>query len=82
MVSSTRQGYSGLQILLHWVIAALVLFQLIFGESMAEVKDALEEGLVPDPAEQTMADAHYWVGIAILVLVGLRIILRLVQGAT
>ena len=81
MVSSTRQGYSGLQILLHWVIAALVLFQLIFGESMAEVKDALEEGLVPDPAEQTMADAHYWVGIAILVLVGLRIILRLVQGA-
>ena len=81
MVSSTRQGYSGLQILLHWVIAALVLFQLIFGESMAEVKDALEEGLVPDPAEQTMADAHYWVGIAILVLVALRIILRVVQGA-
>ncbi|WP_374381552.1 cytochrome b [Dongia sp.] len=80
-MSVSRQGYSGLQILLHWLIAALVLFQLIFGESMGEVKDALEQGLVPDPAEQTMADAHYWVGIAILVLVALRIIVRVAQGA-
>ena len=80
-MSAARQGYSGLQILLHWLIAALVLFQLIFGESMAEVKDALEQGLVPDPAEQTMADAHYWVGIAILVLVALRLIVRVTQGA-
>ena len=81
MAQGMRQGYSGLQILLHWTIALLVLFQLIFGESMGEVKDALEQGLVPDPGEQTMADAHYWVGIAILVLVGLRLILRVTQGA-
>ena len=80
-MSAARQGYSGLQILLHWLIAALVLFQLIFGESMGEVKDALEQGVVPDPAEQTMADAHYWVGIAILVLVALRLIVRVTQGA-
>jgi cytochrome b561 len=81
MAQGTRQGYSGLQILLHWTIALLVLFQLIFGESMVEVTEALERGEVPDPTEQALASAHYWVGIAILVLVGLRLILRVTQGA-
>jgi len=81
MATFSRQGYSGLQILLHWLIAALVLFQLIFGESMVSVVDALEEGKVPDPTDQALATAHYWVGISVLVLVVLRIILRLAQGA-
>ncbi|WP_374309087.1 cytochrome b [Dongia sp.] len=81
MAQGMRQGYSGLQILLHWTIALLVLFQLIFGESMGEVAEALEHGETPDASEQFLADAHYWVGIAILVLVGLRVILRVTQGA-
>lgn len=81
MASFSRQGYSGLQILLHWLIATLVLFQLIFGESMVSVVDALEEGKTPDPTDQVLATAHYWVGISVLVLVGLRILVRLVQGA-
>ena len=80
MTQPVRQGYSGLQILLHWTIALMVLFQLIFGESMGEVAEALEDGEVPDPTEMLLADAHYWVGIAILVLVGLRLIVRLFQG--
>ncbi|WP_374652731.1 cytochrome b [Dongia sp.] len=81
MAQSMRQGYSGLQILLHWVIALLVLFQLVFGESMGAVGRAIERGETPDPTEQSLASAHYWVGIAILVLVMLRLILRAVQGA-
>ncbi len=36
--------YSTLQIALHWLIAAAVLFQLVFGESMTNVVDAAEEG--------------------------------------
>ncbi|MDY0874092.1 cytochrome b [Dongia rigui] len=81
MAVGTKQGYSGLQITLHWLIALLVLFQLIFGESMTNVVDALEENQTPDPTDQTLASAHYWVGIAILVLAALRIVIRLVQGA-
>lgn len=81
MVAAIRQGYSGLQIVLHWVIALLVLFQLIFGESMGEVGRAVARGETPDPTDQTLASAHYWVGIAILGLVALRIVLRLFQGA-
>lgn len=81
MASFSRQGYSGLQILLHWLIAALVLFQLVFGESMVSVVDALEEGRIPDPTDKALAGAHYWIGISVLVLVVLRIVVRLVQGA-
>lgn len=81
MRQTPRLGYSASQIMLHWLIALLVLFQLIFGESMGEVGRAIERGETPDPTDQFLASAHYWVGIAILALVGLRIILRVVQGA-
>lgn len=80
MTQAYRQGYSGLQILLHWTIALLILFQLIFGESMGEVTEALEHGTVASPTDQALASAHYWVGIAVLVLVALRLGLRLFQG--
>ncbi|SON55467.1 Cytochrome b-562 [Hartmannibacter diazotrophicus] len=81
MTNTRRLGYSGLQIFLHWSIAACVLFQLIFGESMTELVDAHEEGEAVGANDQLMGSLHYWVGIAILVLVGLRIILRLSRGA-
>lgn len=77
----TRRGYSGSQILLHWLIAALVLFQLIFGESMGEAMEEAAEGKSVSAAEQIMADAHYWVGIAILALVALRVLLMARRGA-
>lgn len=79
---NTRQtvGYSSIQIALHWTIALLVFFQLIFGESMTTVVDAAEEGIVPSPTDVTISFAHYWVGIAILCLVALRLLLRIVQG--
>ena len=75
-----QRGYSGLQISLHWILAALVLFQLIFGESMTAVVDAAEDGLQASGADLALGSAHYWIGIAILALVGLRILLRLTSG--
>lgn len=80
MAMIERQGYSGLQILLHWTIALLILFQLIFGESMGEVERAIKRGTEPSASDQFLASAHYWVGVAILVLVALRLALRLFQG--
>lgn len=73
-------GYSGFQILLHWLIAGMVLFLLIFGESMKEFMDAVREGTLPDAGDQLLADAHYWVGLAILALATLRVVLRVKQG--
>ena len=74
-------GYSGLQVSLHWVIAMLVLFQLVFGESMAEAIEAAEEGEKVSGADLFLSGAHYWVGIAVLALVAIRLGIRLWQGA-
>jgi cytochrome b561 len=73
-------GYSTLQITLHWLIAALVAFQLIFGDGMTNVRDAAEEGATPSNVDFAVSIGHYWFGIAILVLVLVRLGVRLTQG--
>jgi cytochrome b561 len=78
---SQTSGYSVLQITLHWTVAALVLFQLLFGESMTAFVDAAADERQLPPSDQTMASAHYWVGLAILALVAIRLCVRLVAGA-
>lgn len=74
-------GYTKTQILLHWIIAALVLLQLIFGESIAETIEAAEKGISASPFDQFFGGVHYWAGIAILALVAVRLWLRAVNGA-
>lgn len=76
----SARGYSLYQIGLHWVIAALVFAQLIFGESMTEAIEAAEEGEAVSALEGTLANMHYYFGIAILVLVAVRLVLRLRSG--
>ncbi|MBU1306074.1 MAG: cytochrome b [Alphaproteobacteria bacterium] len=74
-------GYGPIQIGLHWLIAAMVLFQLVFGESMVTATDAAEEGTAISGSDALLATAHYWVGIGILVLVAVRILVRLRYGS-
>jgi len=80
-VLKTIRGYSFYQVALHWIIALLVLFQLFYSESMTGIVDAAGEGQPVSATDQLLASAHYWVGIAILGFVLLRLILRLVHGA-
>ena len=75
------QGYSIYQIGLHWLIAVLVGGQLIFGESMTEAIEAAEEGETISNLIANQASMHYYFGIAVLVLVALRLALRLKNGA-
>lgn len=81
MVSTERIGYSPVQIVLHWTIAALVVFQLIFGESMGAVVRAAHRNTTASPGDQQLASLHYWFGIAILALAGARLVVRLLEGA-
>ena len=67
--------YSILQISLHRIIGALVIFQLVFGESMTHAVDAAAEGTVAAPSDAWPAWFHYWFGI--LALVALRCWARL-----
>ena len=75
------RGYSILQIGLHWLIAALVLVQLVFGESMAEFVEAAEEGEAVSALDARLAGVHYYFGLAILALVAVRLVLRFRRGA-
>jgi cytochrome b561 len=72
-------GYTSVQIILHWVIVALVLFQIVFAEAMEEAYDAVRDGST-DPVP-LLASLHIWVGVAILGLAGVRLATRLGYGA-
>ncbi|MDW6021753.1 cytochrome b/b6 domain-containing protein [Mesorhizobium sp. BAC0120] len=76
-----KTGYSPTQILLHWVIAALVLFQLVFGDSIGHVLRAAKRGRAVSAADVTLGTLHYWVGLVILALVAVRIAVRFSSGA-
>lgn len=72
---STPRTYSGLQIALHWVIAALVLFQLVFEGG---IDDDMYEGLQEN--EIAFLNPHVVVGLLILALVVIRLGLRIQRG--
>lgn len=73
----TPQGYSRLQIGLHWGIAALILGAFLTHDGMEEAWDAVERGT----AEPGGPMSHAAFGLAVLVLMLLRIGLRLWRGA-
>jgi cytochrome b561 len=75
-----KTGYSTLQITLHWVIAAIVGFQLALGESMTAYVDGIAENTAVSPYDANVASLHYYAGISILVLVAIRLGMRLLTG--
>lgn len=73
-------GYTRLQILLHWVIAALVVFQVLFGEEIKPAYRAMRRATEPSAADVFNANIHIYVGIAVLVLAAWRLFLRFRHG--
>jgi cytochrome b561 len=72
------KGYSTIQIVLHWTIAALVIFQLFVNEAMQHAfADRLDGGRMD---EMGGALLHISVGVAILVLAAVRLVVRVVRG--
>lgn len=76
---SAPKGYSPVQITLHWAIAVLIVFQLIFGEDMSQVWRGLKTTGVATLG--TWAWAHILAGIAVLAFSLWRVLLRLSHGA-
>lgn len=76
-------GYSRLQIALHWAIALGVGFNYLFSEGMEDAFDAMVEGepLTEGAEGFGVPGLHVWVGVAVLVLVALRLVVRMLQGA-
>jgi cytochrome b561 len=75
---ATRSGYSGLQIGLHWLIAVLILGNYFFSDGIEGAFDAMmEHGTAADLKPML----HVYTGVAVLVLVAIRFILRMSRGA-
>ncbi len=70
-------GYTRLQIALHWLIAVLIVANYIISDGMPEIFDGMLEG---KPVEGLMPLFHVWAGVAVLVLVLLRLALKLLSG--
>ena len=73
-----RNGYSVLQILLHWLVAILILAAWWLSEGMGDALDARLEAGVTGIAGNTL---HVWLGGAVFALVLIRIVVRFIQGA-
>lgn len=73
-------NYSISQRAVHWGMALLIFFNLIFSDGMEAWNRAVRKGEAISVDVISSANIHAYVGIAILVLVLLRIILRVVQG--
>lgn len=73
------KGYSGLQIVLHWIIAALVVVQLLVND---DIQDAFKERSDGEPFDGEIgATVHIAIGLTIFVLAGLRLAVRFWRGA-
>ena len=81
MATAAPASYSIPQKALHWLMALLILFNLIFSGAMEEVAEAYERGEVPSPEDLTFANIHAYAGITVLCLGLIRLGLRLVKGA-
>jgi cytochrome b561 len=73
-------GYTTAQITLHWIIAALVIFQLLLGDFIQPAYHAYRRGAEVTAANALWADIHVYVGLAVLVLAVLRLAIRLRHG--
>lgn len=76
-ISTPSAGYSRAQVLLHWAVAALILFQLLLPGGMEMAWDARMEG----GAAEGNPVPHIIVGSAILILAAIRLIIRIRHGA-
>ena len=72
------RGYSRIQIVLHWTIAVLVIFQLFVNEG---VQHAFSDRLDGEEHDKLAgAELHIGVGVAILILASARLAIRLIRG--
>ncbi|WP_223637367.1 cytochrome b [Rhodobacter sp. TJ_12] len=76
---SAPQGYSRAQIALHWIVAVLIIPQFLFNDAIGAAFHAAQNA---EPiAFNAAAPLHIITGVAILVIVIWRMVLRFSRGA-
>jgi cytochrome b561 len=80
MTPANPVSFSLAQRALHWIVAVLIFFNLLFPDGMNAWHRTIRHGGTPTPEQISSANIHAYVGIAIFVLAIVRIGFRLVQG--
>lgn len=80
MQQPSIMSYSLSQRFLHWAVALLIFFNLLFPDGMNIWHRLMRRGRVPTPEQISSANIHAYVGIAILLLAVLRLGLRFTKG--
>ena len=78
-MSNTVTGYNRTQIILHWVIAALVVFQFVGHDAIVETYELINKG--QEPSIPALARAHVFLGGLTLIFAIWRVVLRVTRGA-
>ena len=81
MAGVRPKGYSMMQIMLHWSVATLVVFQFFINDEIGEAWRGIVLGEPVDDEAVQLASVHVIMGVLILVLTLWRIVLRVFRGA-
>lgn len=75
-----REGYSAVQIALHWIIVLLIPVQYLTGGSVERTHHAVHMGMEPDRWDIVQHIIHNYCGMTIGFLMGVRLLVRLLRG--
>ena len=75
-----RGGYSAVQIALHWIIVLLIPVQYLTGGSVERTHHAVHMGMEPDSWDILQHLIHNYCGMAIGLIMGVRLLVRLFRG--
>lgn len=81
MATKRPEGYSSIQIMLHWSVAVLVAFQFFLNDGIADAWRDYMRGEGVESEDVAAANVHVIIGMVILVLALWRIGLRVSHGA-
>jgi cytochrome b561 len=80
LAKTTSTAFSATQRLVHWLTAALVFFNLLLPDGMNTWRRSMRQTGSATAYQVSSANIHAYVGIAILILVVFRLILRASKG--
>lgn len=74
------EGFSKYQVIVHWLVACFILFQIATGSTMSNDFLALKDGKISIEEVHKNSWYHFFFGLTIFLLMVIRFILRIILG--
>ena len=75
-----REGFSRYQVIIHWLVACFVLFQIVTSSAISNDFLALKDGKISIEEVDQNSWYHLFFGLTIFLLMVMRFILRIILG--